>query len=54
MEKRRNVIAASAVGIPTWLRVERFQFENYYFTEMCSGSEAGAYLRLMDFCITQL
>ena len=23
------------------------------FTEMCSGSEAGLYLRLIDFCITQ-
>ena len=30
------------------------QFENNYFTEMCSGSEAGSYLRLIDFCITQL
>jgi len=27
---------------------------NNYFTEMCSGSEAGSYLRLIDFCITQL
>jgi len=25
-----------------------------YFTEMCSGSEAGSFLRLIDFCITQL
>jgi len=25
-----------------------------YFTEMCSGSEAGSYLRLVDSCITQL
>ena len=25
------------------------QPENNYFTEMCSGSEAGSYLRLMDF-----
>jgi len=24
------------------------QFENNYFTEMCSGSEAGSYLRLVD------
>jgi len=24
-------------------------FENNYFTEMCSGSEAGSYLRLIDF-----
>ena len=28
--------------------------ENTYFTEMCSGSEAGSYLRLIDLCITQL
>jgi len=25
------------------------QFETNYFTEMCSGSEAGSYLRLIDF-----
>jgi len=25
------------------------QFENNYFTEMCSGSEAGSYLRCIDF-----
>jgi len=30
------------------------QFENNYFTEMCSGSEEGSYLRLIDGCITQL
>jgi len=29
-------------------------FENNYFTEMCSGSEAGSYLRLIDSCIPQL
>jgi len=27
---------------------------NNYFTEMCRGSEAGSYLRLIDLCITQL
>jgi len=26
----------------------------HYFTEMCSGFEAGSYLRLIDCCITQL
>ena len=26
----------------------------HYFTEMCSGSEAGSYLRLIDVCITHL
>ena len=30
------------------LRV-RSQSDNNYFTEMCSGSEAGSYLRLIDF-----
>jgi len=30
------------------------QFKNSHFTEMCSGSEAGSYLRLVDSCITQL
>jgi len=28
-------------------------FENNYFTEMCSGSKTGSYLRLVYFCITQ-
>ena len=28
--------------------------ENNCFTEMCSGSEVGSYLRLIDFCSTQL
>jgi hypothetical protein len=30
------------------------QFKNNYFAEMCSGSEEGSYLRLVDFCITEL
>ena len=30
------------------------EFKNNCFTEMCSGSEAGSYLRLVDFGITQL
>jgi len=30
------------------------QFENNYFTEMCSGSEAGSYLGIINFCNTQL
>jgi len=33
----------------TELGLQRPQFENNYFTEMCCGSEAGSYLRLMDF-----
>ena len=33
-------------GLP---RPDSYQFENNYFTEMCSGSEAGSYSRLIDF-----
>ena len=39
-------IAASPAASRT---VESAQFENTYLTEMCSGSEAGSYLRLIDF-----
>ena len=34
--------------------VKEPKFENNYFTEMCSGSEKGPYLRLTDFFIAQL
>ena len=30
------------------------QFKNNHSTEMCSSSEAGSYVRLIDSCITQL
>ena len=30
----------------------RANIKNNYFAEMCSGSEGGSYLRLVDFCIT--
>ena len=30
------------------------QFKNNHFTEMCGGTEAGSYLRLIDSCISQL
>ena len=33
----------------TWGLGFGFGFENNYFTEICSGSEAGSYLRLIDF-----
>ena len=29
-------------------------FKNNYFTEMCSGSVKGSYVRLMDYRITQV
>ena len=37
-----------------WMRfglsvVQSLQFENNYFTELCSGSEAGSYSRPIDF-----
>ena len=32
----------------------RKRFKNSYFAELCSGSAEGSYLRLIDFCITQL
>ena len=35
-----------AVGAPIG---NNSQFEDDYFTEMCSGSEAGCYLRSVDF-----
>jgi len=31
-----------------------FQLKDNRFTEMCSGSEAGLYLRLIDLCFSQL
>jgi len=30
------------------------QLKNNHFTEMCCGTEAGSYLRLIDYSITQL
>jgi len=50
-------IGISGFGFRHWgfgLRVQALgfrasQFESNYFTEMCSGSEAGSYLRLIDF-----
>jgi hypothetical protein len=37
-----------------WDAIASSQSESSYFTETCSGSEAGSYLRLIDFFITQL
>ena len=38
-----------AVVQSTLLLASGDQFENNYLTEVCSGSEAGSYLRLIDF-----
>jgi len=40
--------------VPPALAAHSSQFKNNYFAEMCSGSDAGSYLRRIDFCITQL
>ena len=39
---------------PAFIRIQVCQFKNNFFTEMCSGSKKGSYLRRVDFCITQL
>ena len=39
-------------GVRTWLKGSRDRSRQG--TEMCSGSETGSYLRLIDSCITQL
>ena len=44
----------SAITTLSGCRVEEAQFKNNYFAEMCSGSEEGSYLRLIDLCFTQL
>ena len=38
-----------AAPVPDHVSAPGSQFKNNYFTEMCSGSEAGSYLRLIDF-----
>ena len=41
----------AALAVPSVIAsspVRSSQFENNYFTEMCSGSKAGSYLRLID------
>ena len=53
-----NAVASWNVGLDGVVSVrpagQGSQFKNNYYTEMCSGSEEGSYLRLIDFCITQL
>jgi len=45
----RKACAAGASGLSRTFQVDPGESENNYFTEMCSGSEAGSYLRLIDF-----
>jgi len=54
-EKRKgNQQRGKKTFLQAFLHSSSSQFQNNYFTEMCRGSEAGSYLRLIDFCITQL
>ena len=45
----RGVELEGAVLDPQQVPQEPCPFENNYFTKLCSGSEAGSYLRLIDF-----
>jgi len=50
VKKKKNAPPGRRVGTNGHdERTRCSQFENNYFTEMCSGSEAGSYLRLIDF-----
>ena len=53
-EVHERELFSSDASDDNYLTTGECQFKNNYFTEMCSGSEAGSYLRLIDFCITQL
>ena len=55
----RRGVKVKRCGVRVYVLGERLVLEEAlgevnYFTEMCSGSEKGSYLRLIDFCITQL
>ena len=45
---------SGAVAVWNSGRHSTLSLKNNHFTEMCSGSDAGSYLRLIDSCITQL
>ena len=55
-----RIVVTSHVNLTTKTErrtpVELFgqDLEEQLLTEMCSGSEAGSHLRLIDLCITQL
>ena len=52
-ETRQRALRVSGFGIKIWiafsLELPLAHFQWNYSTEMCSGSEAGSYLRLIDF-----
>ena len=47
-------VAAHAHAHRRLIALRMHPCKNNYFTEMCRGSEAGSYLGLADFFITQL
>jgi len=47
-EKQKVAPGESPEGVSSLLSS---QFENNYFTEMCSGSEEGSYLRLIQLAL---
>ena len=53
IEQLRNNLTA-VLELRAVLNWYSSQFKNNHFTEMCCGTETGSYLRLIDFCITQL
>ena len=53
LSRRRWVPGLSARDQAVLINWYSPQFENNHFTEMCCGTEAGAYLRLIDSCLTQ-
>jgi len=52
--KEAGLFCRTSSSVRLWLELKQpngpsSQFENNYFTEMCSGSQAGSYVRLTDF-----
>jgi len=48
--EKKQVSSPGAYSMSSGFRLHQCsQLENNYFTEICSGSEAGSYLRLIDF-----
>ena len=52
---RKTFVLEAAMAAPTAAKFFTAKITGYkHFTEICSGSEAGSHLRLIDFGITQL
>ena len=52
MRRRFRPTSPAALHHPPIFAEKSFKYN--HFTEMCCGTEAGSYLRLIDSCITQL